>query len=173
MKDKLITFSVIFALLGYGLGYVVADRQEDDKKETDTHETSSHHGSGMTHDMYMVSADQAPTVSLSVVEDAKSGWNISLDTTNFVFTPGNVNGEDIVGEGHAHLYVDGEKIGRLYSNNYHYSGNFDGTKTFKVTLNSNQHGEYAVDGMVIESSVTVTHDDSVDNSAHQMGMQSN
>jgi hypothetical protein len=95
-----------------------------------------------------------------VTEDAKSGYNIKILTTDFIFTPESVNGENVIGEGHAHLYVDGEKVGRLYSPYYHYDGSFEGTKTFSVTLNANDHGEYAIDGEVISTEVQITHNSS-------------
>ena len=170
MKDKLITVAVLCLVVGYGAGYVVADRSED---STDTHNThQNNHGSHMKHEMFMIDAEQAPSVSLTVTEDAKSGWNIQIDTEDFEFTPQDVNGDNVVGEGHAHLYVDGAKIARIYSNNFHYPENFDGTKEFRVTLNANDHGEYAVDGQVIEASVSITHDHDADDSAHTNGSDS-
>jgi hypothetical protein len=114
------------------------------------------------HSKYEVSAAEAPKVELVVTEDAKSGYNVKIIATDFTFKPESVNSENILGEGHAHLYVDGVKVGRLYSPYFHYDGDFEGSKTFKVTLNANDHSEYAVDGEVIYSEVVVTHDSSSD-----------
>ena len=125
---------------------------EEHDKHADHDEHDAH-----SHGMYMVEADQAPTVTLNVTEDAKSGWNIRIDTTKFEFAPQNVNDENVLGEGHAHLYVDGEKIARLYGPDFHYDGSFDGTKTFRVTLNANDHSEYAVSEQVISAEQEVTH----------------
>ena len=120
----------------------------------------AHSETGHNHDhgMFMVSAEEAPTVELMVEEDKKSGYNVRIMTTNFEFTPENVNGENVVGEGHAHIYVDGKKVGRVYDEYYHVDENFDGTKEFRVTLNANDHSEYAVNGEVVEATVMVTHD---------------
>jgi hypothetical protein len=122
----------------------------------DDHESSG--DAGHMHGTYDVPAAQAPAVSLAVEEDAKSGWNVTLTTDGFTFTPEDVNGENVMGEGHAHLFVDGEKVARLYGPSFHYPEDFDGTRTFRVTLNANDHSEYAADGEVIEAAVDVTHD---------------
>ncbi len=109
------------------------------------------------HGVYEVAAVDAPSISLAVEEDAKSGWNVTVSTDGFTFTPQHVNGENVTGEGHAHLYVDGVKVARLYGPFFHYPEDFDGTRTFRVTLNANDHSEYAVGGQVIEATVDVTH----------------
>jgi hypothetical protein len=118
------------------------------------------------HSTFAVPAENAPTLQLNVKEDAKSGYNIELVTTNFIFTPNKVNQDNVAGEGHAHLYVDGEKIGRLYGNYYHYAGTFEGTKTFKVTLSANDHSDYVIGDTPIEASVEVTHDSNDPNHSH-------
>jgi hypothetical protein len=126
----------------------------DDKMSHD--DTEGQHA--MEHKMFVVTEDKAPSVSLSVTEDEKSGWNVRIDTQRFTFAPQSVNGENSIGEGHAHLYIDGEKIARLYGPNFHYDGSFDGTKTFKVTLNANDHSEYAVGDEVISAEQAVMHE---------------
>lgn len=84
--------------------------------------------------------------NLKVEKDAVSGWNISFETQNFVFTPENVNRNHVIGEGHAHLHVDGVKVSRLYASNYHLDGLGTGVHTISVYLNTNQHEEYVVNG---------------------------
>jgi hypothetical protein len=159
-QRDLVVVMILSLLLGLGGGYllgtVAADNITNSTANSQMETTSPHmHG-----DLYEVPANKAPKVDLVVVEDAKSGYNIKIITTDFTFAPEKVNGENVVGEGHAHLYVDGEKIGRVYGEYYHYSSTFEGTKTFRVTLNANNHSDYAVDGKVIEAMVDVTHDSS-------------
>ena len=50
-----------------------------------------------------------PKVMIHASRDPQGGWNLHLMTENFTFTPENAGKEDIVGEGHAHLYVNGKK----------------------------------------------------------------
>ena len=157
-QNELIIVMIISLILGVGGGYLIGanttestSTESSSMKEMKTHSHSS---------SYEVSENEAPKVELVVSEDAKSGYNVKIIATDFTFTPESVNENNVLGEGHAHLYVDGEKVGRLYSPYYHYDGSFEGSKTFKVTLNANDHSEYTVNGAVISSEVVVTHDSS-------------
>jgi len=167
-QKELFAVMVISILLGLGGGYALGATQNDAATSAnsvaDTEEKMSH-----SHGTYNVDAEQAPKVELVVTEDAKSGYNVKIIATDFTFTPESVNEENATGEGHAHLYIDDVKVGRLYSPYYHYDGSFEGTKTFRVTLNSNDHSEYAVDGDVIEAEMQVTHDSSNNGHAESHG----
>ena len=83
------------------------------------------------------------------------GWNIHVTTKNFRFSPENINKEPIEGEGHAHLYVDGKKISRLYNAWFHLSNLSPGSHTLRVTLNANNHAELVLNGKNIEYSKEV------------------
>lgn len=174
-QKELIMVMVLSLFLGAGGGFALgamATGENDNESETAHSAEMIDTGHSHSGSMFMVNAEDAPTLQLMVMEDAKSGYNVKLATENFTFTPDDVNGENVVGEGHAHLYVDGEKVGRLYGPDFHYDGTFEGTKTFKATLNANDHSEYAVDGAVIEASVEVTHDsDSPEHDASHMDMK--
>jgi cytoskeletal protein RodZ len=159
-QKELIIVMIITLILGVGGGYLIGANTSENSSTQNTsmiNEKSSHSHS---HSAYEVSAEEAPKVKLVVTEDAKSGYNVKIIATDFTFTPESVNGENVLGEGHAHLYVDGEKVGRLYGPYFHYDGSFEGLKTFRVTLNANDHSEYTVDGEVIGAEVVVTHDSS-------------
>ncbi len=97
-----------------------------------------------------------PHVSMKVVKDAMSGWNIRLDVENFTFSPENVNGENREGEGHAHLYVNEEKEARLYGAWYHLPALPAGRHSIKVQLNANDHATLAVGQNPIEIITIVT-----------------
>ena len=140
--------------MGFGLGNSNSD--SNGTTPTTTHEESPGHS--MKHGKVEVAAENAPTVKMIVTEDDQSGWNIKLETKNFKFTPENVNKKNVDGEGHAHLFIDGKKITRMYGENFYYGGSFDGKKTFKVGLNANDHSEYAIGSKVISDSVKVEHD---------------
>jgi hypothetical protein len=110
-----------------------------------------------THDQRNVPADEAPSVSLEVEEDPmmKGHYNLQIQTENFTFAPESVSTEHQMGEGHAHIFVDDTKISRSYSNYYHLKRLKPGEHTIMVTLNTNEHEEYAVNGDTISDSVTV------------------
>ena len=59
------------------------------------------------------------------------------------------------GHGHAHIYVDGVKVGRLYGEHYHLGSIAPGEHTLRATLNANSHEEYAIGGAIVEDSITV------------------
>lgn len=107
-------------------------------------------------EMMMVDAASAPSLEIEVTEDPKSGFNVELKTVNFTFSPENASKEHVEGEGHAHIYVDGEKIGRLYGNWAHVDELASGEHEIRVTLNTNDHMDYAVDGQVVQDTETVT-----------------
>jgi hypothetical protein len=161
-QSELIIVMVLSLILGLGGGYLIGAATSESTAETVTAE-SSMDDTDTTHmhsSLYEVPADQAPKVELVVSEDGKSGYNVKIIATDFTFTPEKVNEENILGEGHAHLYIDDVKIARVYGPYYHYDGDFEGSKTFRVTLNANDHSEYAIEGKVIESELVVTHDSS-------------
>jgi hypothetical protein len=97
-----------------------------------------------------------PAVEIQVLEDPKSGWNLKVVTTDFLFAPQRASTDNVWGEGHAHLYIDGVKVGRLYTEWYHIGGLDKGDHTVRVTLNTNDHMDLSVDGEMVEDSVTFT-----------------
>ena len=107
------------------------------------------------HKKVEVKAGKIPAVNVTVEKDAMSGWNLSLKLTNFKFAPHNVNKAVNHNEGHAHIYVNGKKIARLYAKHYHISELPKGMVKIKVTLNANNHGEFAHNGKVISHTVKV------------------
>lgn len=116
-------------------------------------------GSSAKHDhseLHEVEADgPVPTISLNLAEDEGGGWNLEVATTNFLFSPGNVNGPHVAGEGHAHLYADDVKIARLYGPWFHIGSLPEGTRRISVTLNTNDHKTYGRDGQPISAEVAL------------------
>lgn len=98
-----------------------------------------------------------PTVTHLVFPDMMDGYNVQILTQNFRFTPASINRDVVENEGHAHLYVNGKKIARLYSNWVHVPSSLlaPGRNTVSVTLNANDHSDWAVEGVPIASSVPV------------------
>jgi hypothetical protein len=97
-----------------------------------------------------------PAVDLQVRSDPKTGWNLQVETSDFAWAPQNASTEPVMGEGHAHLYVDGTKLGRLYGEWYYLGGLPEGDHEVRVTLNANDHSDYTWDGQVIQDVETIT-----------------
>lgn len=108
------------------------------------------------HGTLEVPAVGAPQVDIAVEKDPMDGWNVTITTMNFSFTPELVNGEHIDNTGHAHLYVGGLKIARLYGPHFHLPDLPEGAHDISVTLSSNSHDYYVVGGTVIEARTTIT-----------------
>lgn len=112
--------------------------------------TAAHSGQVLIADSTAV-----PTVDMTVQKDKLSGWNIHLKTDHFTFTPGKFGMPHVPGEGHAHLYVDGDKRARLYSKWYHLPALRPGTHRLRVTLNANTHDEYVYKNKVVADTVKI------------------
>ena len=106
-------------------------------------------GEGHAHDQVVETADMSVQVTAEV--DPIDGINVHIVPSGFVFAPENVNQADVDGEGHAHIYVDGEKVSRVYGERFHLTGVEAGDHEIRVTLNANSHGEYAVGGQVVQA----------------------
>ena len=109
-----------------------------------------------------IEGPQGMGVSIQAVPDSVSGMNVRLTTTNFTFAPQEVGGAHVPGHGHAHIYLDGVKVGRLYGEHYHLGSIAPGEHTLRATLNANTHQEYAVGGVIVEDSITVVVPDAGD-----------
>ena len=113
----------------------------------------------MQHRMLDIQAVGAPQIAIAVEKDRMSGWNVIVSTNNFSFTPELVNSKNIDNTGHAHLYVDGEKIARLYAPYFHIPHLPVGAHEVSVNLSSNDHSYYAVDGIQIEARIILIQDE--------------
>jgi len=162
----LLAISVIIALLiGTVAGYGIASGMEDGEDDVDDCPTDDGHGhvtevphdhGGMAHMMYNITDNESePGVSVIIHDDPKSGWNVEVNVTNFTFAPRNASTVHVFGEGHAHLYIDGVKITRLYSPWYFIPELVNGSHQVRVTLNTNSHADYAINGTVVEATASV------------------
>ena len=116
-------------------------------------EDSHDHGG---HDDETVAAASAMSVEVEAFVDSVSGVNVHVIPAGFTFAARSVNGEHVDGEGHAHVYVDGEKISRVYTP-WVYLGDLEpGEHEIRATLNSNHHPEYTWSGQVVEATAHIT-----------------
>ncbi len=95
--------------------------------------------------------------------DAKSGYNLEVEVTDFVISGEGVDGEHVPGEGYVVVSIDGEYHNRLYGDWIQIPALEPGAHTITVSLFAYDHSPYHWDGEPIETSVTVEvsdHDDS-------------
>lgn len=118
-----------------------------------------------SHPLREVAAERpVPSVTHLVFPDAMDGYNIQIMTENFTFTPAAINTAPLANEGHAHLYINGAKISRIYGKWVHVpaSALTSGANAVSITLNANDHSEWAVNGAPISSTVIIYKPDPTD-----------
>lgn len=163
MLAGLVTASIVagYAATGALLGTPDAPLA-DQGAEAMVHESAD---TGHSHAIRDVAEAAAmPEVSHLVFPDAVDGYNIQILTRNFRFAPAAINGAVEDNAGHAHVYVNGTKVMRVYSDWVHLPGQIlqPGVNLVTVTLNANDHSTWGVDGAPIASSVRVVVPDAGD-----------
>jgi len=117
------------------------------------------HHPGMSHDsmpmrhgtMEVGGMPAPPAVRLTVHKDPKAGWNLQVQVENFRFAPEHASTAHVPGEGHAHLFIDGKKVTRLYGEWYRIPALAPGTHKITVTLNANSHEDLTIKGKPISA----------------------
>ncbi len=129
-------------LLAHGMGEMTGGTMAGEK----THA----HGS-----LEVPAGQPVPAVKLIIHPDAMGGWNLEVQVTNFTFAPKRVNTASNSREGHAHLYIDGRKVTRLYGSWYYLAALPPGKHQIRVTLNANGHEELVHQGQPIAAIATI------------------
>jgi hypothetical protein len=88
--------------------------------------------------------------------DPMAGYNLHVLVDNFAFSPEGASLAPVPGQGHAHVYINGEKHARLYGEWMHIASLPKGEVAVEVTLNSNDHRPLSVDGTQISASTKLT-----------------
>ena len=141
-----------------------AEMQHDQEMAGGAQDGSGHHDHGSS--IEVADGVPVPTIAIEVTEDPVEGWNLRILTTDFRIVPENVSTEHIDGEGHMHLYIDGEKVSRIYGEWHYISEQMTGAgrHDMRVELSSNNHSALAVDGRIIDAAVEIFQDRRTDQS---------
>lgn len=97
----------------------------------------------------------APTLEIEIAPDPETGWNLRIYVSNFRFAPEHASTEHHRGEGHAHVYVNGNKLARVYGSWFHIAELPQGANEIMVTLNTNDHAVLAVDDKPVRAMAMV------------------
>ena len=124
----------------------------------DDHGDHAHggHDHGAMEPFVIPEGELVPTVTLAVEPDPVAGWNVQVTTENFRFAPEELEVPGDWNAGHAHLYLDGKKVARLYGPWFHLTGVEPGDRTLRVTLNTNDHRDLKVGEGVVEATTEFT-----------------
>ncbi|MCO4824028.1 MAG: hypothetical protein KC451_04165 [Amylibacter sp.] len=155
-----IPFLLIGLFFGTGIGFIWAGSQGvtfDGHNHVEHSATGTTDHASMDHSPFDApKGPAAPTLAITLHPDTMSGLNLQIQTTNFTFSPESVNQANTPNTGHAHVYVDGKKLSRIYGNWFHITGLASGEHLIKVELNANSHGVITVDGAPVAVEQTVT-----------------
>ena len=117
------------------------------------------HVRGMKHSVKVIPPGykNPPSLKIRLVKDAhtKGALNLFLDLKNFRFATEEVNKTSKINEGHAHLYVNGKKLTRLYAASYFMDKLPRGDLEIRVTLNTNLHEDLSYQGRPVQDVVVL------------------
>lgn len=112
----------------------------------------------MSHGEKLIAVDDwrsQPTLNLDVFEDPVSGWNLNIQTDNFIFDAAAAGYQNEEGHGHAHIYVNGAKRGRIYGGWYHIGSLPPGSNEVTVSLYANDHSALSIGGHKISQKIMI------------------
>ena len=103
--------------------------------------------------VHEISLEVAPKASLVIKKDPTGGFNVQVKTTNFLWRPELASMQHVSGEGHAHVYLDGRKIMRIYNewfhlNTYQFSTR-SGEQLLSIEFVGNDHAPYTIQGLPV------------------------
>jgi hypothetical protein len=103
--------------------------------------------------VHEIAQEAAPRATLDIQKDPTGGFNVQVVTTNFVWRPEMASMEYVPGEGHAHVYLDGRKIMRIYNewfhlNTYQFSMR-SGEQLLSIEFVGNDHSPYTIQGVPV------------------------
>ncbi|WP_078551449.1 hypothetical protein [Bacillus alkalicellulosilyticus] len=135
---RLVSFIVILSFVSTVLYFYNESRH---------HHSSSHEHHSSTHERIIIHDDaQPPSITGWVQQDASHSWYIKINTEHFQFTPEKTGSDDVsFNEGHAHLYINGEMMNRLYGEYYNLGYLEPGHYVVAVTLHANNHSSLVYD----------------------------
>jgi copper(I)-binding protein len=110
----------------------------------------------MNHDMaHGMQSIQNPSIAIEATDGfSTNGAQISVNVENFSFVRVPDDAPHVPMEGHAHIYLNGLKLGRLYETNFSLGAMPRGSYDLKVTLNTNNHQAYMQDNAPIQDVIS-------------------
>lgn len=148
---------VIGLIFGGGIGFTIAAANGItlDGHDHGAHGAVGHGGMDHAEVLSLVPSATAPTLAVAVTADPVSGYNLHIMTENFTFSPENASLDHVDGEGHAHVYINGLKLGRFYGPWVHLDGLPEGDVSVEVTLNANDHRALSVGDAPLAQTITI------------------
>ena len=110
------------------------------------------HGHGHGQVREIPAGTPVPELALDAIADPGDGYNLHLMAENFTFSPERTGIATEAVEGHAHHYINGVKIGRVYGAWLHLPDKMlmPGDNEVRVSLNDNSHRAWTIGGEPIQ-----------------------
>lgn len=105
-----------------------------------------------------VRMDPAPTLSLSANAAEGGGWQVTAKVQNFTFETPSETPQSVPGEGHGHLYLNGLKLQRMYSDTAQIGALPEGRHALTMTLNTGMHQPYMGEAGPVRATAEITVD---------------
>jgi hypothetical protein len=103
--------------------------------------------------VHEIAQETAPQATLEIQKDPTGGFNVQVITSNFVWRPEMASMEYVPGEGHAHVYLDGRKIMRIYNEWFHLNtfqfSTKPGEQLLSIEFVGNDHAPYTIQGLPV------------------------
>jgi hypothetical protein len=103
-----------------------------------------------TMSIHEIAQEDAPTAFLEIKKDPTGGFNVHVVTTKFKWRPEMASMKYVPGEGHAHVFLDGRKIMRIYNEWFHLNtfqfATRAGEQLLTVEFVGNDHAPYTIQG---------------------------
>lgn len=96
-----------------------------------------------------------PALELVAASDGPGAIALKASVSGMDLVPVETQREHQPGEGHLHVVVNGLSVAMIAEENYRITGLTNGSHVVDVTLSSNDHRTYVVDGKPIGSTATV------------------
>ncbi|MDG1377019.1 MAG: hypothetical protein P8P56_08385 [Yoonia sp.] len=138
---------VIGLFFGTGIGFLLGMPATE-------HDHASHADASHDHSALTLWNGPTPDIALQLFHDSGDAQNLLIDITGFTFTPEAVNTAAVDGTGHAHVYVDGVKVGRAYGP-WMLLDDAPSGSIVRVTLNANDHTVWGLGDTPIVAEITV------------------
>ena len=145
---RLLLLFIIGLTFGFGGGFLVAGGMGPSSHDHAGHGDMDHDMSGL-----LEWEGTAPDLSIMLMPEMGDAANLHIMADGFTFTPETVNTDPTQGTGHAHIYIDGVKLARTYSNWFHID-HIETGQVIRVTLNADNHAEWGKDGQPLAVEIT-------------------
>jgi hypothetical protein len=145
---RLLLLFFIGLTFGFGGGFLVGGGLGPSSHDHAGHDDDNHDTSSL-----LQWTGPPANLSLGFTSDAANALNLNIQADGFIFTPETVNTDPTPGTGHAHVYLNGEKIGRAYGPWFHIETVLPGD-VIRVTLNADNHAPWGDNGTPIAAEIT-------------------